>query len=147
MFHPTVIIVLAIVSCLIRLQTSMRVIRQLHCVFWSVDGVSSCFFFWFAVLWNVFYLRLTCWFWWICSSSQGNTIPMALIFMSPSYAYTVYLDVCISFAVQRFQIPEIWNTLHFPHVLNLSHVNAVFILWITIVIEPCRFEMTVKVCH
>lgn len=45
MFHPMVIIVSATVSCLIRLQTSMRVIRQLHCVFWSVDGVSSCFFF------------------------------------------------------------------------------------------------------
>lgn len=57
----------------------------------------------------------------------------------------IYLDMYISFAVQRFQIPEIWNALHFPHVLNLSHVNAVFILCITIVIEPCRFEMTVKV--
>lgn len=123
LFYPTVIIVLAIVLCLIQLQTSMRVIWQLHCVFWSVNPVLS---FWFAV---PFLLGLTlqmCCFWWICSSSQGSCSCHTV-----THIY-IYLDVWISFSVQQFQVPEIWNILHFPHISwIISHVYAVLILWIT----------------
>lgn len=100
LFYPTVIIVLAIVLCLIQLQTSMRVIRQLHCVFWSVNPVSS---FWFAV---PFLLGLTlqmCCFWWICSSSQGS--------FSRHPVMHIYLDVWISF--YSTTISSTWN-LKYP---------------------------------
>lgn len=109
LFYPTVIIVLAIVLCLIQLQTSMRVIWQLHCVFWSVNPVLS---FWFAV---PFLLGLTlqmCCFWWICSSSQGSC--------SCHTVTHIYISGCVNFLFST-AISSTWN-LKYPafssHILN-----------------------------
>lgn len=88
-------------------------------------------------------------------SSWGLTLQMWVLInlqLLKSHFHVTQLCICIwmwwiSFSVQQFQVPEIWNILHFPH---MSWVYSMFILCIffespiQLMLWQCKFTQHMK---